>query len=110
MLVASGYLDLYGLRILCKCVCVFESKLLLTIAVPVCFFPHLGDLRSNENIALASLHTLLMREHNRLARALATMNPNWDGEMLYQQARKIMGGYFQVREKLISWFIYVSNI
>ncbi|KAM7391981.1 hypothetical protein PAMP_022627 [Pampus punctatissimus] len=55
-----------------------------------------GDERSNENIGLTSLHTLLMREHNRLARALAKLNPQWDGERLYQEARKIMGGYFQV--------------
>ncbi|XP_029998707.1 eosinophil peroxidase-like [Sphaeramia orbicularis] len=55
-----------------------------------------GDVRTNENIALASLHTLLMREHNRLARNLATLNPHWGGERLYQEARKIMGGYFQI--------------
>ncbi|XP_028434696.1 eosinophil peroxidase-like isoform X2 [Perca flavescens] len=55
-----------------------------------------GDVRTNENIALMSLHTLFMREHNRLARALAILNPQWDGERLYQEARKIMGGYMQV--------------
>ena len=55
-----------------------------------------GDARTNENIALTSLHTLLLREHNRLARALAKLNPHWSGERLYQEARKIMGGYFQV--------------
>ncbi|KAK0142907.1 Eosinophil peroxidase [Merluccius polli] len=55
-----------------------------------------GDARANENIALSSLHTLLLREHNRLARALAKLNPLWSGERLYQETRKIIGGYFQV--------------
>uniref|UniRef100_A0A3Q3WWT0 Uncharacterized protein n=1 Tax=Mola mola TaxID=94237 RepID=A0A3Q3WWT0_MOLML len=55
-----------------------------------------GDERANENIALTSLHTLMMREHNRLVRALAKLNSHWSGERLYQEARKIMGGYFQV--------------
>uniref|UniRef100_A0AAQ5YZA5 Eosinophil peroxidase n=1 Tax=Amphiprion ocellaris TaxID=80972 RepID=A0AAQ5YZA5_AMPOC len=60
----------------------------------LCFLA--GDSRVNENIALTSLHTLFMREHNRLARALAQLNPHWNGEKLYQEARKIMGAYFQV--------------
>ncbi|XP_031711893.1 eosinophil peroxidase isoform X1 [Anarrhichthys ocellatus] len=55
-----------------------------------------GDVRVDENIALTSIHTLFMREHNRLARALKTLNPQWDSETLYQEARKIMGAYSQV--------------
>lgn len=37
-----------------------------------------------------------MREHNRLARTLKRINPHWDSERLYQEARKIMGAYTQV--------------
>src|SRR4029434_5490317 len=55
-----------------------------------------GDSRVDENIGLSSMHTMMMREHNRLARALAKLNPKWSGEILYQEARKIMGGYLQV--------------
>lgn len=55
-----------------------------------------GDVRVDENIALTSLHTLFMREHNRLARELKRLNPQWDSETLYQEARKIMGAYTQV--------------
>ncbi|XP_029300338.1 eosinophil peroxidase-like isoform X1 [Cottoperca gobio] len=55
-----------------------------------------GDVRVDENIALTSIHTLFMREHNRLARELKTLNPQWGNETLYQEARKIMGAYTQV--------------
>ncbi|XP_045923430.1 eosinophil peroxidase-like [Micropterus dolomieu] len=55
-----------------------------------------GDGRVDENTALTSLHTLFVREHNRLARQLKKLNPQWDGETLYQEARKIMGAYTQV--------------
>ncbi|XP_029565023.1 eosinophil peroxidase [Salmo trutta] len=55
-----------------------------------------GDARVDENIALTSIHTMFMREHNRLARALRRLNPQWDADTLYQEARKIMGAYTQV--------------
>ncbi|XP_029371318.1 eosinophil peroxidase isoform X2 [Echeneis naucrates] len=55
-----------------------------------------GDVRVDENIALTSIHTLFLREHNRLARALKALNPHWSSETLYQEARKIMGAYTQV--------------
>ncbi|KAI3362364.1 hypothetical protein L3Q82_012664, partial [Scortum barcoo] len=55
-----------------------------------------GDGRVNENIALTSIHTLFLREHNRLARQLKRLNPHWDSETLFQEARKIMGAYTQV--------------
>ncbi|XP_035989820.1 eosinophil peroxidase isoform X5 [Fundulus heteroclitus] len=55
-----------------------------------------GDGRVDENIALTSIHTLFMREHNRLARQLKRLNPHWDSETLYQEARKIMGAYTQL--------------
>ncbi|XP_053180994.1 eosinophil peroxidase-like [Scomber japonicus] len=76
--------------------CATRSRITNDVSVEEvpCFLA--GDERSNENIALTSIHTLLMREHNRLARALAQLNPGWNGERLYQEARKIMGGYFQV--------------
>ena len=46
-----------------------------------------GDVRSSENPALASLHTVLLREHNTLAGQIAIDNPTFTGEEIYQQAR-----------------------
>lgn len=43
-----------------------------------------GDERVNHNAALAAVHTLLAREHNRIASHLTAVNPHWDEETLYQ--------------------------
>ncbi|XP_074198835.1 myeloperoxidase isoform X3 [Camelus bactrianus] len=55
-----------------------------------------GDSRSSEMPELTSMHTLLLREHNRLATKLKRLNPRWDGERLYQEARKIVGAMVQI--------------
>ncbi|XP_037019600.2 lactoperoxidase isoform X1 [Artibeus jamaicensis] len=64
-----------------------------TAHVP-CFLT--GDGRSSEQTLLAASHTLFLREHNRLARELKRLNPQWDGEKLYQEARKILGAFVQI--------------
>lgn len=55
-----------------------------------------GDSRSSEVTSLAAMHTLWLREHNRLARALGRINAHWSAETLYQEARKIVGALHQV--------------
>lgn len=47
-----------------------------------------GDVRVNENAGLSAMHTLWMREHNRIADKLAAKHPNWSDERLFQTARK----------------------
>ncbi|XP_030051017.1 thyroid peroxidase [Microcaecilia unicolor] len=55
-----------------------------------------GDSRSSEVISLAALHTLWLREHNRLAKELKKLNPFWSSETVYQEARKIVGALHQI--------------
>lgn len=54
-----------------------------------------GDGRSNQIVTLAALHTVWMREHNRLADGLAAMNAHWDDERVFQEARRIVGAQLQ---------------
>lgn len=78
-----------------------------------------GDSRASEQILLATSHTLLLREHNRLARELKKLNPHWDGEKLYQEARKILGAFIQVRSpgalpihqpRLLTWLCLLPDL
>ena len=55
-----------------------------------------GDVRANEQVGLAVMHTLFVREHNRLADELAERHPDWSGEEIYQKARRIVGAQMQV--------------
>ncbi len=60
-----------------------------------------GDVRANENAALASMHTLWVREHNRIAEIIAAthtdlpLDPIARDEAIYQRARKIVGAEIQ---------------
>ncbi len=49
-----------------------------------------GDVRATEMPGLASMHTLFLREHNRVAAAIQAANPGLDGESIYQRARKVV--------------------
>ncbi|KAM6467669.1 myeloperoxidase-like [Liasis olivaceus] len=55
-----------------------------------------GDNRVTEMPGLTALQTLFMREHNRLATELKRLNPQMNGEELYQESRKILGAMMQI--------------
>ena len=54
-----------------------------------------GDGRVNEQPNLAVMHTLFMREHNRIARQLKNLNPRWNDETLYQESKRIVNAEWQ---------------
>lgn len=57
-----------------------------------------GDIRSREQTGLVAMHTLFMREHNRLANLMCKKykkDPSWDDEKIYQEARKYVGAEMQ---------------
>lgn len=54
-----------------------------------------GDSRTNQNMMLTSIHNIWLREHNRLARQLRRINPHWNDETLYQEARRINIAVYQ---------------
>lgn len=53
-----------------------------------------GDERVNENQGLASVHTLFVREHNRIATFFGKKT-QWGPERIYQEARRIVGACLQ---------------
>jgi len=55
-----------------------------------------GDVRVNENLLLTAMHTLWLREHNRLADEIAARNPGLSGDAIYEEARARVGAMLQV--------------
>lgn len=57
-----------------------------------------GDVRANEVTPLTCMHTLFMREHNRLCKTIVIEEPDLTGndEAIYQKARRIVGALMQV--------------
>lgn len=60
----------------------------VTNANEVCY--QTGDSRTNQNTQLTILQIILLREHNRVADALARLNPHWTDETIFQESRRIL--------------------
>ncbi|XP_019641123.1 PREDICTED: peroxidasin homolog [Branchiostoma belcheri] len=54
-----------------------------------------GDVRVNEQPALTSMHTVWLREHNRIADRLHDINSHWDEDRVFYETRKIIGAAIQ---------------
>jgi peroxidase len=65
-----------------------------------------GDDRVNIFVGLIAMHTLLARQHNRLAKELQTLNPDWSNDQVFEEARKIVGALVQI----ISYRDWLPNI
>lgn len=54
-----------------------------------------GDVRATQQVALNALHTLFVREHNRIATKLGRQNRNLNDEQIFQRARQEVIGLIQ---------------
>ena len=54
-----------------------------------------GDVRANEQAGLTAMHTLFVREHNRVAAELQKQNPDASAEQIFQSAKKVVTAQVQ---------------
>lgn len=55
-----------------------------------------GDVRVNEQAALTAMHTIWVREHNRLAAQILESDPQASTESVYEQARRLVIAKIQI--------------
>jgi peroxidase len=60
-----------------------------------CFDGGSSDSRLNSNMPLTIIHTLFLRQHNRIASNLALVNPQWTDQRLFDETRRILIATYQ---------------
>ena len=55
-----------------------------------------GDFRANEQVGLTVMHTLFVREHNRLADSIRAAEPTLSDDAIYERARAIVAAQMQI--------------
>eukprot|EP01133_Synstelium_polycarpum_P013710 gene13710-16163_t len=55
--------------------------------VPTETLYHVGERRANENPGLMAIQSILLREHNRMAKVFAYNHQDWDDETIFQHTR-----------------------
>lgn len=55
-----------------------------------------GDPRTNEDWMMLGVHTLFLRDHNRICDLLARQRPDYDDEQLYQTVRTVMSAKYMM--------------
>lgn len=56
---------------------------------------YLGDARLNQTPQLMVLHSIYLREHNRIAKILQGLNAHWNENRLFEETRRIVIAQFQ---------------
>ncbi len=51
--------------------------------------------KQSDNQGLAGFQLLFLREHNRIASQLASINPTWNDETLYYESRRVVQAVYQ---------------
>lgn len=54
-----------------------------------------GDVRANEQVLLTAIHTLFVREHNRLAEEIAADDISLSDDQVYHEARRLVAATIQ---------------
>ena len=70
-----------------------------------------GDVRALGNPGLSALHTVFVREHNRIAKVVAADVPQWSDEVVYQVTRRYECHYVEYSiDTLLTFLILFKEL